>query len=332
MRDLAIKEKARLEIERLFGENAAADIDVGRDEKLNTCVKIVVYGGDASQLRQLVDVLSPLPQSYRVEGRPTQDNSEAVLVEKENRIAVITLNRPQSLNAMSVSLMQALDCAVDDIAADPDVRAVIVIGRGKAFSAGGDLLEFQGYIQDNPQRLIETLAFNQRVFTKLKRLPIPVIGAVTGTAVAGGLELLLCCDQLVAAIGVRIGDGHAKYGVVPAGGATVRLARKLPVNRANQLFFSAALVSAEELCAWGLVNEVVPAERLLSRAKDIALQFACQSPEVLATIKRLTLANLDHGVNDGYRAEIRAYDDHIHGKDLAEGLAAFRDKRQPRYQ
>jgi acyl-CoA synthetase (AMP-forming)/AMP-acid ligase II/enoyl-CoA hydratase/carnithine racemase len=332
LRDLAIKEKARLEIERLFGKNVAADIDVGRDEKLNTCIKIVVYGGDASQLRQLVDVLSPLPQSYRVEGRQMQDNSDAVLVGKENRIAVITLNRPQSLNAMSVSLMQALDRALDDIAADPDVRAVIVIGRGKAFSAGGDLLEFQELLQDNPQRLIETLAFNQRVFAKLERLPIPVIGAVNGTAVAGGLELLLCCDQLVAAIGVRIGDGHAKYGVVPAGGGTVRLVRKLPVNRANQLFFSPALVSAEELCAWGLVNEVVPAERLLPRAKDIASQFARQSPEVLATIKRLALANLDQGANDGYRAEIKAYDDHIHGKDLAEGLAAFRDKRQPRYQ
>jgi acyl-CoA synthetase (AMP-forming)/AMP-acid ligase II/enoyl-CoA hydratase/carnithine racemase len=332
LRDLAIKEKARLEIERLFGKNVAADIDVGRDEKLNTCIEIVVYGGDASQLRQLVDVLSPLPQSYRVEGRPMQDNSDAVLVEKENRIAVIILNRPQSLNAMSVNLMQALDRALDDIAADPDVRAVIVIGRGKAFSAGGDLLEFQGLLQDNRQRLIETLAFNQGVFAKLERLPIPVIGAVNGTAVAGGLELLLCCDQLVAAIGVRIGDGHAKYGVVPAGGATVRLVRKLPVNRANQLFFSPTLVSAEELCAWGLVNEVVPAERLLPRAKDIASQFARQSPEVLATIKRLALANLDHGANDGYRAEIKAYDDHIHGKDLAEGLAAFRDKRQPRYQ
>ena len=203
LRDLAIKEKARLEIERLFGKNVAADIDVGQDEKLNTCVEIVVYGGDASRLRQLADVLSPLPQSYLVEGRPMQDNSDAVLVEKENRIAVITLNRPQSLNAMSVSLMQALDRALDDIAADPDVRAVIVIGRGKAFSAGGDLLEFQGLLQDNPQRLIETLAFNQRVFAKLERLPIPVIGAVNGTAVAGGLELLLCCDVLVAAIGAE---------------------------------------------------------------------------------------------------------------------------------
>ena len=135
------------------------------------------------------------------------------------------------------------------------MRAVVVTGRGKAFSAGGDLLEFQKLLEDNPQHLIETLAFNQRVFAKLERLRVPVIGAVNGTAVAGGLELLLCCDVLMAAAGARIGDGHAKYGVVPAGGATVRLFRKLPPNRANQLFFSAGPVSAEELCAWGLVNE-----------------------------------------------------------------------------
>jgi len=332
LRDLAIKEKARIEIERLFGNDAATDIDVGQDEKLNTCVKIIVYGGDASRLRQLADVLSPLPQSYLVESRPLQDTSDAVIVEKENRIAIVTLNRPQSLNAMSSSLMRALDRALDDIAADSHVRTVIVIGRGKAFSAGGDLLEFQGLLEDNPQRLIETLAFNQRVFEKLERLPIPVIGAVNGTAVAGGLELLLCCDVLVAAIGAKIGDGHAKYGVVPAGGATVRLFRKLPANRAYQLFFSPAPVLAEELCVWGLVNETVPAERLLSRAREIASQFVRQSPEVLATIKRLALANVGHGAHEGYRAEIDAYNDHIRGKDLAEGLAAFRGKRQPHYQ
>jgi enoyl-CoA hydratase/carnithine racemase len=101
--------------------------------------------------------------------------------------------------------MRALDRALDDIAADPEGRAVIVIGRGKAFSAGGDLLEFQGLLQNSPQRLIETPAFKQRVFTKLERLPVPVIGAANGTAVAGGLELLLCCDVLVAAIGARFG-------------------------------------------------------------------------------------------------------------------------------
>ena len=255
-----------------------------------------------------------------------------VLLEKEDHVAVITLNRPQALNAMSSSLMQGLDRAIDNVAADPAVRAVIVTARGKAFSAGGDLLEFQQRLLDDPQSLVDTLAFNQRIFDKLERLRIPVIGAVNGTAVAGGLELLLCCDVIIAAIGTKIGDGHARYGVVPAGGATVRLFRKLPANRANQLFYNPALVTAEELSAWGLVNEVVPAERLLSRARDIALQFARQSPEVLATIKRLALANVNQGSHDGFRAEINAYNDHVRGKDLVEGLAAFRHKRQPNYQ
>lgn len=331
LRDLAIKEKVRLEIERVFGKDAAAEIEVGQDDKLNTLVKITVYGGDVSRLRELADALSPLPQSYLVESQPMPDSTEAVVIKKENRIAVVTLNRPRSLNAMSSSLMRAFDRALDEIAADRDVRAIIVTGSGKAFSAGGDLLEFQGLLENNPQRLIETLAFNQGVFEKLERLPIPVIGAVNGTAVAGGLELLLCCDVLVAATGAKIGDGHAKYGVVPAGGATVRLFRKLPANRANQLFFSPALVSAEELRDWGLINEVVAAERLLPRAKELTAQFVRQSPEVLATIKRLALENAGHGAREGYQAEIDASHDHLRGKDLAEGLAAFRGKRQPDY-
>jgi len=162
-------------------------------------------------------------------------------------------------------------------------------------------------------------------------LPVPVIGAVNGTAVVGGLELLLCCDVLVASEDAKLGDGHAKYGVIPAGGATVRLFRKLPVNRAMQLFFSASLFSAQELSDWGLINEVVPAPQLLTRAKDIALQFSRQSPEVLAQIKTLARATFNANAYDGFQAELDAFTRHIGGKDLAEGLAAFRDKRQPQY-
>ena len=331
LRDLAIKEKVGLEIERLFGRAADAQIDVGQDEKLNTWVTIRIADADAAALRQLAENLSPLPQSYRVEGRPLQDQIDEILVEKEEYTAILTLNRPQALNAMSASLMRALDRAVDAIASDPGIRAVIVTGRGRAFSAGGDLLEFQASLQSDPQHLIDTLAFNQNVCAKIEQLRVPVIGAINGTAVAGGLELLLCCDVLVAASGATIGDGHAKYGVVPAAGATVRLFRKLPVNRANQLFFSPDLVAVEELCAWGLINEVVPAELLMSRAKEIAAQFVRQSPEALAEIKRLALANVSHRAAEGYRAEIEAYNHHVGGKDLAEGLAAFRAKRQPHY-
>jgi enoyl-CoA hydratase/carnithine racemase len=227
--------------------------------------------------------------------------------------------------------MQALDGVLDELRADAALRAVIVTGQGRAFSAGGDLLEFREQLQSGPQQLIETLAFNQRVFAKVESLPVPVIGAVNGAAVAGGLELLLCCDVLIASEDARLGDGHAKYGVVPAGGATVRLFRKIPPNRAMQLFFSASLVSARELSDWGLINEVVPAAQLLTRAKDIASQFSRQSPEVLAHIKDLARAYFGATSYDGFQAELEAFTRHIGGKDLAEGLAAFRDKRQPQY-
>ena len=166
------------------------------------------------------------------------------------------------------------------------------------------------------------------MFAKLESLPVPVIGAVNGTRVAGGLELLLCCDVLVASEDARLGDGHAKYGVVPAGGATVRLFR--PVNRAIQLFFSADLFPARQLSDWGLINEVVPASQVLGRAKDMAAQFSRQSPEVLAHIKSLARAYFNAGDYDGFAAELAAFKVHTAGKDLAERLAAFRAKRQPR--
>jgi enoyl-CoA hydratase/carnithine racemase len=273
-----------------------------------------------------------LPQSYWVEGRAAQSRlGDDVILERADGIAVVTLNRPNALNALSHGVMHALDGVLDALAADATLRAVIVTGAGRAFSAGGDLLEFHEKLHDSPRQLIETLAFNQRVFAKLEALPVPVIGAVNGTAVAGGLELLLCCDVLIAAEDAKMGDGHAKYAVVPAGGATVRLFRKISPNRAMQLFFSAALVSARELCDWGLINEVVPAPQLLARAKEVASQFCRQSPEVLAHIKDLARAYLGAAPNDGFQAELAAFAKHIGGKDLAEGLAAFRDKRRPRY-
>jgi enoyl-CoA hydratase/carnithine racemase len=246
-------------------------------------------------------------------------------------MAVITLNRPNALNALSKNVMHALDSVLDELAGDRTLRAVVVTGQDRAFSAGGDLLEFHDQLRSDPRELIETLAFNQRVFAKLEALPVPVIGAVNGTAVAGGLELLLCCDVLVASESAKLGDGHAKYAVVPAGGATVRLFRKIPVNRAMQLFFSASLFSAHELSDWGLINEVVPAPQLLTRAKEIASQFSQQSPEVLAHIKSLARAYFNATGYDGFQAELEAFAKHIGGRDLAEGFAAFRDKRQPQY-
>ena len=160
-----------------------------------------------------------------------------------------------------------------------------------------------------------------------------MIGAANGAAVAGGLELLLCCDIIIAAEGAKIGDGHARYGIVPAGGATVRLLERCSPSRAAQLFYTASLVDAETLAEWGLVNEVVPKERLMQRAMEIAREICERSPEVIRHIKSLTrpFGSRAAARRAGYARNSERFESHIGGADLAKGLAAFRTKQQPKY-
>jgi enoyl-CoA hydratase/carnithine racemase len=163
-------------------------------------------------------------------------------------------------------------------------------------------------------------------------LPVPVIGAVNGVAVAGGLELLLACDIILAADGVKIGDGHTKYGIVPAGGASVRLAERVGPSRAAQLFYTASLVDAETLKAWGLVNEVVPNDALMERAMQLAGEICHRSPEAIRHIKALTgwIAHPETRAKR-IRAELERFEEHLRGDDLARGLAAFRSKEKPSF-
>jgi len=147
--------------------------------------------------------------------------------------------------------------------------------------------------------------------------------------VAGGLELLLCCDLILAAEGARMGDGHARYGVVPAGGATVRLRERISASHAAQLFYTAALVEAETLHAWGLVNEVVPGDQLMERARSLAREIRARSPEAIRHIKALTARSPER--QSRFEAELERFAEHVRGEDLARGLAAFRSKRPPPY-
>ncbi len=332
LRDLAIRENALLEIEQIFGEGVDAKIEVEKNEKLETIVRIAVASGDQDRVRQLEATLSRLPQRYIVVPKRTEAMAgRKVLVEFDDGVAVITLNRPEALNALSHELMHALDQALDQVLAADGVRAVVITGAGRAFSAGGDLIEFGKAVEADPTVLIETLAFNQRVFAKLEALPFPAIAAVNGTAIAGGLELILCCDVVIAAEGARIGDGHAKYGVIPAAGATVRLMRKLPANVAMHLFFSAEARPAEDFLKWGLVNEVQPFEVLVERSRAVARQFCRQSPQALKAIKALALANASGLASEASKSEIAEFRHHVMRADFAEGLLAFREKRQPKY-
>ncbi|MEJ8573562.1 AMP-binding protein [Microbaculum marinum] len=323
LRDLAILEKVRLETAAICGPAATAETDIALDPQRNTVVDVVVRGAGPDKRAELEAALRPLPQTYVV-----RSGDEPVLLTVEEGIATLTLNRPEALNSISNEVATGLERHLAELAGRHDVRVVLITGSGRAFSAGGDLIEFETALKADKQSLIDLLRYNQDVLQMIEDLPVPVIGVVNGFAVAGGLELLLCCDILIAAEGAKIGDGHTRYGVVPAGGATVRLREKLSPARASQLFYTAELLDAGTLVQWGLVNETVPADRLMERALEMAREISRRSPEAIRHTKALTgpiARTADR--QDRIRAELERFAEHVEGSDLATGLAAFRAKR-----
>lgn len=324
LRDLAIREKLRLDLLEICGESATADVEISTDAQKNTCVDVQVAGARADAVTQLAAAMAPLPQIWSI-----AIAEEPVLLERTDGIAVLTLNRPDALNAMSQRMTRALKARLEEVAADPDIRAVIITGAGRAFSAGGDLIEFEQALQKGGPVLLEHLSFNLDCLQMVEDLPMPVIAAVNGVALAGGLELILCCDIVIAADTARIGDGHTRYGIVPAGGATVRLAERVSPSRASQLFFTACSFPAEDFAQWGLVNEVVTPDVLMDRARQIATEIRQRSPEANRRVKALQRAGRATDRADRLQAEIAGFAEHLNGNDLQTGLAAFRKKEPP---
>ncbi len=329
LRDLAIKEKVRLEVDRICGKHASAAVDVAIDAQKRTVVEVAVSGAAPDRLAELEAALKPLPQTFLVRAAEMQD--EGVRLAFADGVATLTLDRPDSMNALSQAMMQSLERRLRVVAGLPGLRAVVLTGTGRAFCAGGDLIEFEAALRAGGTRLVDMLRYNQDVIQMVEDLPVPVIGAANGTAVAGGLELLLACDIILAAEGAKLGDGHAKFGIVPAGGATVRLGERIGPGRAARLFYTAELVDAGTMEDWGLVDEVVPKDRLLERAREIAAAISAASPQVVRHIKALTRQSKDAERQTRIHAELESFTTHLDGADLAEGLAAFREKRTPVY-
>lgn len=257
-------------------------------------------------------------------------DEEKVRLDYAHGIATLTLDTPENMNAASEAMMRSLERRLVEVAALEGLRVVILTGAGRAFCAGGDLVEFQAALDAGGTKLIDTLRYNQDVIQMVEDLPVPVIGAVNGVAVAGGLELLLCCDIILAAENAKLGDGHARYGVVPAGGATVRLVERIGPSRAAQLFYTASLIDMQTAASWGLVGEVVPGERLMVRAMELAREICRSSPQVHRHIKVLMGKNAHPAERAArIRAELERFEEHLRGPDLARGLAAFNTKKQP---
>jgi enoyl-CoA hydratase len=207
-----------------------------------------------------------------------------ILVEKSGAVAVVTLNRPEAMNAMSGALRAALCEALTGLDADDDVRVAILTGAGdRAFTAGLDLKELgeQGLsaanateARANPVRALEA-------FSK------PVIGAINGVAITGGFELALACDILIASTGARFADTHARVGITPGWGLSQKLSRLIGIYRAKELSLSGNFLDAQTALAWGLVNRVVAPDELMGAAMTLAQDIATVPSDMLRTYKRM---------------------------------------------
>jgi enoyl-CoA hydratase/carnithine racemase len=258
--------------------------------------------------------------------------TDELSIQRRGSAAWFTLNRARELNSLSLNLLKALDLGLAEMLGDRSVRTIVFTGAGRAFCAGADL-KFLETLPDHEREEV-TAAFLLTATTLMSRIaasPKPTIAAVNGTAVGGGLELLLACDIIVAVRGAPIGDGHANYGLLPGAGSSIRLPRRIGIGRAKQLLFTGELLPAERLAEFGLVNEVVEPAELHARVDAIATALATKSPIGLARMKQIVEHAFDMSESAGLALEQALSNLHTTSFDRSEGLAAFRERRKPNF-
>jgi enoyl-CoA hydratase/carnithine racemase len=231
------------------------------------------------------------------------------------------------MNAINDGVVDGLTAGLDAAEADENIRCIVVRSEGRAFCAGADLKAVQdktaqGTMDEFVDRLLTVL-------NRIEAFPRPVIAAVNGLALAGGLELVLCCDLVIAAKSAKLGDAHANYGLIPGGGGSVRLPRKIGPTRAKYLMFTGEFLNAAELERMGLVNQVVDDDALEDTVAALAARLSEKSPLGLKLMKQLTDDGLDQPKDTALRNELMAIAVHSRSLDWAEGLAAFAEKRKP---
>jgi enoyl-CoA hydratase len=260
---------------------------------------------------------------------------ERITLGRRSAVAgVLRLNQPDQLNPIDGEVLQQLDAAVTELTDDRRVRAVLITGEGRAFSAGGDLKRYVA-LQRDPVLFPQFVRDLHRVFGRLRTLPVPVVALVNGVTAAGGLELLLNCDFAIAGAAARIGDGHLNFGQMGGGGVLTLLPRAIGRARATELMLSGRFLNANEAVEWGLVSRVVADESLLDAGLDFAREVADKSPLAVANAKQVMnqLWSENGSVASGLDYELarNAYYC-LTSFDAREGLAAFAAKRRPRFE
>jgi len=249
-----------------------------------------------------------------------------LLIETVDGVATLTVNRPQSLNALNSEVLGELECALYELNLDDSVKVVVLTGTGeKAFVAGADIKEMA------EMSAFEGHAFalkGQRVMMLMEKIRKPIIAAVNGYALGGGLELALACDFIYASENARVGFPEVTLGIMPGFGGTQNLARLIGPNKANEIIFTGRMIDAAKAHAWGIVNEVFPPEQLLGKALEIARAIAQVGTLGVAYAKDSIANGLNMTKEDGFRYEAAQFGVLFATEDQREGMGAFVEKRK----
>ena len=247
----------------------------------------------------------------------------------EDRIGTVTLSRPAARNAMNTRMMEELGACFADLYVNPDTAACLILtGAGAGFCAGADLKERRG-MPDAVWRRQHAIV--EQMVRALMECPVPVIAAVNGAAIGGGMELALASDFIYAAQSARFALTEVTLGIMPGAAGTQNLPRAVGVRRAKEIVLTGAPFSAEEALAWGLVNKVCPDDRLLDEVRAVALRIAANAPISVRQAKKSLDKATELDRMSGYAFEIEAYNRTIVTEDRQEGIDAFNDKRKPNY-
>lgn len=254
---------------------------------------------------------------------------QTVTLKIENQIASVTINRPDALNALNKQVIADLTEAVQQIEKDQTVRCVIVTGSGaKAFVAGADIKEIDQLESADAYKFAMA---GQFLFSKIETLRMPVIAAVNGFALGGGLELALACDFIYAADEAKFGLPECTLGIMPGYGGTIRLSRRIGSARAKEVALTGNFYSAQEAFAFGIVNKVVPTAELAASVQKTAQAIVSRAPKALTAIKESIHQNPDLNIQEAFKLEAKNFSNLFGSADQKEGTKAFIEKRKPAF-
>jgi len=251
---------------------------------------------------------------------------EHIRVATEDAVGMVTLNRPQVLNALNQALMTELAAALEEFDRAEGVRCIVLTGSDRAFAAGADVREFA---EATSVDMVRSYRFQQ--WDRIRRIGTPIIAAVSGFALGGGCELAMACDIIIASETARFGQPEIRLGLIPGAGGTQRLTRAIGKSRAMELILTGQSLTAQEACALGLVARVVPVELYLDEASRLAREIAAQPPVAVRLAKEAVLQAFESTLSGGLEFERKCFHLLFGSEDKREGIHAFLEKRPPNF-